>query len=1073
MVNLINAAVAVTGDGCAVEKNGAAVKLCANSKVFGQKFYGVQKSYTFTFEKDFVMEEYFVLSYSCQGLRRQYACRMPFVYGLTENGEEPLVCYDDVAMDNRLHSVIVKVKSGTYKGIKITYCIDRRKQAHFMVHEMYSCCFGELPVSCESGKSDVVKDFTAIDLSEYYNAAFCHDENQSIIDGGKFFEQDEVALYEIPFRVSTKGKNIIAPSPAPKENNDIIDNFGVQVPRKLCRPISRDSLIEISVNQEAKELFFILSMSGKHHKRWGFAQDGTVLGTITGEVYMPLLVDDTTGFMVEVVYKNGNRDTNLPFNLSLGRHGISGDVSVYGIPTDGSEIEKVIFHNRLLDTDLSVVALTLNNTENRLLPQMLIPEKQEKITHAVSCEKSVSLEGHILSITNGALSMRIDVSCGLRLLEMKNEFIPDFKISESDMLRLRCGNDYCSEFELVTADASEEEFHLALKKDELYFDVNGILGGDNDIKWQLRVKNAGDNNIKTGIIFPCVSGINHADAEDNWYFVPKYQNILSNKTVFIYEELAPSFPMQFLDVFSPKQQGGLSLTTQERDVITRIYALEKNENGIEFYVEYPEMYGEVKAGETFDCSPTVLTAHEGDWRKSFDIYKKWLDSWYEPFRCQDKDWYRKCFWLLTEYCDFVVEDTPITRLPLWNNPETKELYFDAVLEEQKKIAGCYPDILHLWSSWIHRMENGKISIKWGNYGGEDYDEYGGIEKLKQALHKVQDEKGVKVSLYFHPTLLSDCYPDLTHFFDNCKVVNDIGDDIIINEKSYRMCHAEETWREHAVSIYPRVYQELGIPLMYIDEFSLRIENRCYASNHGHPVPSNLLQTDRDFITELKNKMPEEVVLYSEYAAVDIYARYIDCNISYYVTDNVVDMVESSWRGGDGDDRLSRVFTNMYRFAFPKIVQLVLPTAMRHLSWHPQKFIFFNGEAVYDSLWDCEESAGNDFNMKAYRIKKKYADCFSSDYAEGMIDTLSPAVCANRFPGEGRTVYTIYNRAYTTYRGKALRVPHSENHIYFDAWNERPLKTEIKDGYAEIYLDIGAQEMGCIVVSDKMQTENHE
>ena len=211
-------------------------------------------------------------------------------------------------------------------------------------------------------------------------------------------------------------------------------------------------------------------------------------------------------------------------------------------------------------------------------------------------------------------------------------------------------------------------------------------------------------------------------------------------------------------------------------------------------------------------------------------------------------------------------------------------------------------------------------------------------------------------------------------------------------------------------------------------------------------------------------MPHDVVLYGEYAAVDVNARYIDCNISYSIIDTVVDMIETAWQANDGDNRYSRVLTDMYRFAFPKIVQLNLPMAMRNLSWHPQKFTFFNGEAIYDSLWDLEESAGHEFICKAYGLKKKYADCFSSDNPETMIETLSPAICMNKFPGKGRDVYTVYNRAYTTYRGKILRVKHTEGAEYFDAWSNEPLKVDIRDGYAEIYLDIHAQSMGCIEIS---------
>jgi hypothetical protein len=115
------------------------------------------------------------------------------------------------------------------------------------------------------------------------------------------------------------------------------------------------------------------------------------------------------------------------------------------------------------------------------------------------------------------------------------------------------------------------------------------------------------------------------------------------------------------------------------------------------------------------------------------------------------------------------------------------------------------------------------------------------------------------------------------------------------------------------------------------------------------------------------------------------------------------------------------------------------------------------------MWDWEESVGQEFNIKSFKIKKEYADCFASDNPEGFAETLSPAICANKFPGENRTVYTIYNRAYSTYRGKILKVKHTEGATYYDVWNDKPLKVEINDGYAEIYLTIDAQEMGCILI----------
>ena len=173
--------------------------------------------------------------------------------------------------------------------------------------------------------------------------------------------------------------------------------------------------------------------------------------------------------------------------------------------------------------------------------------------------------------------------------------------------------------------------------------------------------------------------------------------------------------------------------------------------------------------------------------------------------------------------------------------------------------------------------------------------------------------------------------------------NEIGVD------SFRMCHANKDWRRRVLDMYPRVHEETGVDILYVDEFSLRVDNRCYAEGHGHVVPSNLLKTDRDFISELREMVPEDCALYGEYYAADVNARYIDCNISYYIVDAVNDMIAQGLRSGDGDDTYCRYLTDAYRFAFPKIVQLILPMAMRYLSWQPLKATFCNAEAIYDSF----------------------------------------------------------------------------------------------------------------------------
>lgn len=1017
--------------------------------------------YNFFGEGDFETDEYFVIEYSTMGWRRPLKHRHPCIVAVDGEGKSyPLVTCDDLTSDGRRYTVAVKTEKKEFKKIRITFVHGKRPEIEFNIHKMYTCSHAELPVYCAGCVTEDFRNMTVIDISADYNAEYYGEDFDVRFGGGRFFDKEDISLCNIPFRVKTSGKNCIAPPPPPAENEEIINNFGATAKRRLCRPVSRDGETAVAINKNVSEIFFLLSIGGRRYQRCGFATGTTILGTYGNEVTMPLFVDDIEGFALEIVYADGRRDLSLPMNLTVGKHGLMGDVGLYAVPADGSLVEKIIFRNRHLDNEFSLIALTVNESEDRLFENLLIPEFDEKIEHEIDSERYMSLENNRLTLKNGAILMSFDLSRGLYLDRFENGFTPNMSFTPDSMLKARNGLEYYTDMSLVDCCISDSVATVVLERRELIYTVEARFEGDNDILWNLSIKNTTDTDVRRSTVFPYISGIRYATREDGWYFVPKYQNIDSNGTVYIYEESAPSFPMQFFDIYSKAQQGGFAVTTRERELVVRKYGLEKNTD-IDCFVEYPEMYGDVRAGETFVCSPTLITAHEGDWHKSFNIYKKWLDSWYEPYHCQDKQWYRECFWLLAEITDFFETDE-IYKFPIWYDKENKHFNYLDILEEQKRISGYYPDILHMWDWAIRERDDGTFTHYWGNYSELEYSKYDGLENFRGALHEFMDKTGVYSSIYLHPTLLTSILPQFKQY-EHLKTERQDGRNINIGD-AYRMCHANEEWLDYILKMYQRVYNELKVPILYVDEFSLRVENRCYGKDHGHEVPSNLLKTDRNIITKLKDVMPHDVVLYGEYAAVDVNARYIDCNISYSIIDTVVDMIETAWSAGDGDDTFSRVLTDMYRFAFPKIVQLVLPMAMRNLSWHPQKFTFFNGEAIYDSLWDLEESAGHEFICKAFGLKKKYADCFSSDNPETMIETLSPAICANRFPGKGREVYTVYNRAYNTYRGNILKIKHSDGAKYFDAWNGASIEPDIKDGYAYIPLAIHAQSMGCIEVS---------
>lgn len=1007
-----------------------------------------QREFVLDGKDDFATEEYIVLEYSAKDLQRFCMLRQSVISGVKGEEETGLLFANEMITDGKRHRVIAKCGKGEYDFLRLRL---KTKSPHveFKLYRAYTCSYEELPERLEAAEYSE-KGYKTIDISSFTNDFYSYEPGQ--VDGGIGCKSGTFGIEGIPFALTEK---IVRPTPPPKENDELIKNFNREnVPVRLCRPKSRESLTEIPVNSEGKEIYFILYMDKEIHERWGFcAPDPTILGGSQGEVMMPAKINDIERYAVYINYEDGTVDECFPENIKTHRHEITGEIGAYGVRTNGKKIKSVGFEDRIIDTDISLCALTVNTDASSITGE-LFPERSKGHEADFDYKGRFDFDGDVLTVQNGGFYTELSTENGLFVKRAVSAYSYAMTINGA-LLKIRDNDVLTENFERCRIEI-DEEAKITYRYKTLFITVKIELEQKDGIKLSLKAENRGDE-ISVGILFPVISDIKFGTDEDTWYFLPKYQNTESNGSCYVYEESAPSYPMQFMDIFSPNKGAGFALNTRERDLKVRKYALIKQHGRTDAFVEYPSDYVNIKQYSVFAGSETVLYVHKGDWRESYKSYKKWLDSWYEPYKCQNKKWYREKFWLVAEITDFV-ETNFIYKLPVWYEKENNKYNFRMIMDEMTKLYGETPDILHMWAwTWSEEYQH----MLWGNFGKYDYDRLGGLENFRNALKDVSEATGAEISLYLHPTLLSEVYPEAEKYFPTLRVKNSGGRYIGIKNESFRMCHANKEWREHALKMYPRVHEETGVRLLYVDEFSLRVDNRCYAENHGHEVPSNLLKTDRSFISELRDSVPEEVVLYGEYYAVDINARYIDCNISYYILDSINEMIEQGHHSDDASDIYGKVFTDIYRFAFPKIVQLILPMAMRNKSWQPLKATFFNGEAIYDSFWDAEESRGRSFMAKSFRIKKEYADCFSSDYPETMIESVSDAICVNKYPGDGRCMYTLFNRSYHTYEGTVLKLRHKEGRRYVDAWNGCDAPFTVKDGYAYIKSRVIAQSTGAI------------
>ncbi|MEI6712129.1 MAG: DUF6259 domain-containing protein [Verrucomicrobiota bacterium] len=846
----------------------------------------------------------------------------------------------------------------------------------------------------------------------------------AVHDGGTWFAKEDVSVAGIPFRVGAKpeANNLILPPPEPKENQEIIEHFGIKAPRRAVAKVSRDSLITVPVDREVSEVLFLLA--AESHSR--------ELDYFIG--HSPTTMETVEEFAVELVYESGMRDWAFPYSVLDGHHLIRRALGVYAVAATGAKLKEVVLHNRKFSAQVLLAAITVNTGKDRRFPA-LAHEPQRQLTKAKMLDGSISpfaqREGDLLKLGNAHYELSLDAGRLLTPVAMIHRRLNKgaARVNASPLLEMKVAGkaipaqqwklDSVEELPLgfvVSYTSSDESLPLRCA-------VTVQVDESPETSFQLAVQHVGGASVNADVHFPVLHGLQLGAADDLQCFFPQYRNALGGDRATYYAYAGLSFPMQFFDVFDERSGGGVWLRTEDQAGTDRNYFLSKQADGAHLYVEYPGHITQFALSARTEFPVTRLGFHAGDWRASVQRYSDWLSTWYQPLKSQDKTWLRESFWLLAE----ITDDVPAAyyKLPAWYDQEKKRILFRDILSEWERKAGYKPDILHLWG-WAY---DPKTIIRWGEYGGRDYDGVGGQPAFKDAIADVQNNLGIPISLYINATLCCKDTPAGQRLPGSAMQLAN-GSPSIPYRDTYRMCLGSAFWTDHLVDTYQRVVRETGAKILYVDELAMRQNllskggGRCFNPDHGHPVPSHVNELDHRFLHKLRSAVPGEVALYGEYPCTYAASQMLDGVIHYYFHRGAGPLFSPVF-DAESSKGTDEVAMNLYRFLFPKMWHLDLPMSIAYSSWHPLKFTFFNGEAIYDSFWNIDESRGHAFITRAYELKKRFKDCFTSDVPEMLVPTERSSVYANRFPGKDRTVWTIYNARPNTTRGEVLAVPHRE------------------------------------------------
>lgn len=867
------------------------------------------------------------------------------------------------------------------------------------------------------------------------------------------FSVSEICWAGIPFHVRTTGNNLIQPPFDDSANRKTFPFLGKTGTRKNIAPISRQDKIVLSVGKRAREAYLLLfGINNPAQNRFALP-------------HRPLRLDDMENFHVELSYADGSRSTVFPYSVENKAFYISGRTAgAYAVALNPElELKDLILHFPSYEINFYLAALTL--AENgRILDFIRNPAPAAELAPVLPREQKANI-----SLSNGRLCIgkfSFDLRNGLETGK-----VPGADLHPASGLLFKLGNDYFTGrcFTMEKAVVDDEKADIRLRGN-----VNGIRelsvslrlrpGKTGDLIWSGSIQNNGTKVVAVSGAIGAIQDLKIGSACDDRIFFPRSRAEISERNATYRAAYGLEFLHMFFDFYNPAEKKGFMILCDNRDHAKNEYRAAKRNEGMSGAVYLQEHFAELKPGQTRQLPEIRWQPHDGDWHSAMMIYRRFLDSFYQPVKSQNKDYFLNTF-VNTCYHTTHTLAWSFFKVPPILSKDKSRYHIDEVLNFEKKHLGRKPDFVHLWWSF----SDDKKRFQYGNWSSEPfYRQAGGLQKFREAIRHFQDETQIPVSLY---TISDRCMnEDMPQGFSvKESALTYPNGSLMANDKETYTCLNYDAWVNYAVADLTRLMNDTGAKILYSDVISSFNGTRCYNYSHGHEVPSNSIKGDIKFISRLRAALPDDVALWTEYGLPDSASAYSDGFISYYF----MELNEHFAPVYDIDDRKNKTeFEAPFaaiRYLLPYYKLFGLPTGLEAGNKPSQvDYIFFNGEVFHEVSWFMHESNVRERVNRALAIKDRYRDCFLTANPEPRVPTLTGNVYANRFSGAGRTVWTLFNAAPVARSGNILAVPHINGATYRDLWNNTPLTPEIRDGMAVLSLTLPPQGIGAVSQECKKQ-----
>ncbi|OHB54002.1 MAG: hypothetical protein A2Y12_04975 [Planctomycetes bacterium GWF2_42_9] len=1084
----INATMGVVVSNRAIDQGGSnLVRKCGTGSLFevsGQVPNRITKKWQLSFTPQNTKQfRYYLLRYKAKGICRDDSkFSVVSLSGNDDSGTrvcEKLIDCTQIVNDDKWH-VAIGTKKFNFTAEAVEFEVSTiDSSASFALDSLiFSDQIPQEPQAFvhNAGWDEVknTQNFSQLDLEGAFNDNYSNVVNRGlqkyamIIDGGNVFKSELLSVNGIPFKIKEEGNNIITSPEDMSVNQQQVDFLGSKVTRKFFFPISRDDVININIDRNASEAFFILvSEFPATTSRYGGIPD------------VPFYFNDIEMFSVELVYADGDSDVEFPYSIADQGYVIRRSAGAYAVPVDESrKLKSIVFHNRFFGGTVDIAAVTLNTSSGRVVPKLvedpeisrvpMLPQPPYRTAY-------IQKDGDVINCGNSYYEMIINCSNGFVIEKLVNRWSigteqaldanSGLQVTVGD--QILTGRDFIAETVSVGASKAIIELQSKIASVPLKLTVFCTADDTPQVKMRLSVKNTSRDPVSPEIKFPVLKGIKIDNTADTWVFFPQYRNVISNQEGFHIAANDHTFPMQFYDIYNPKAGLGLAVITHNLNYAPIVYSLSKNNSGVSGFIQYSKELYTIEPNQLMEFTETALVFHNGDWQEAMTAYKDWIKTWYNAKRPASRDWFNKISLLKDYFLSEKVSWQDLKTPPMFNR-KTRQFQINEYLKKDKEYwGGLSADAIHFYR-WFHidSTEDNEKSYGVGDtaYGQYSYDNFGGLEPFRSAISKFQKQYNMPVSLYLVPDRCSSGTEIGKRVGEKAVIVRADGSKLA-GPNVFYVCPQQKDWQDFLVETAKRVQSDTNADCIYLDVFGLWHTSACYSREHGHRSPSWYNLAAHDLIKRLREALPDHVAIWTEFPLTDLNTQFVDGNIQYYY----LSLHETFVKSHDILDEQAGMYSDppmtVYRYIFPDVKQVDLTSGNERSvnGINRYKFVFFNGDAFYDNGWFVfDERTRNELMIKTMSIQKKFSDCFYSNDITPLVVTERAHIYANKFAGTDKTVWTLYNSRFTTVRGPVLAIEHREGAKYYDAWNDKIISPQIVNGRAIISQKLGPQSLGCIV-----------